>query len=58
MQKVSSPLMLQVVMCSLMANVLKDEGNLWKINLCSKKVIMIAFQLCVRKMIPTRDDFS
>lgn len=37
-----------------MANVLKDKGNLGQIDLGSKEVIMVALQLCVRKVIPTR----
>lgn len=35
-----------------MANVLKDKRNLGQIDLGSKKVIMVALQLCIRKMIP------
>lgn len=38
-----------------MTNVLEDEGNLGVINLCAKKVVVVAFQLRVGKMIPTRD---
>ena len=40
--------------CGLMANVLKDKGNIGQINLRSKQVIMVALQLGVRKVIPAR----
>lgn len=45
--------MLQIV-CRLMANVLKDKRNLGQIDLGPKKVIMVALQLRVRKVIPAR----